>query len=52
MGIKKEADIDYPFEHGINYTLDGVNTPSHYKDTGNLPNSVAKMEGNCSGISP
>jgi hypothetical protein len=42
--------------HGevINYTLDGVsiNTPSHYKVTGVLPNSVSVEEGNHSGISP
>ena len=26
MGKKKQADIEYPFEHGevLNYTLDGV----------------------------
>ena len=50
---KKKADIEYPFEHGevINYTLDGgIYTPSHYKDTGVLPNSVAGEEGNRSGI--
>jgi hypothetical protein len=51
--VKKE-DVEYLFEHGevINYILDGINTPSHYKDTGVLPNSVAGEEGNCSGISP
>ena len=43
--------IKYTTEHGevINYTLDSV--PSHYKDTGILPNSVAGEEGNHSGIS-
>ena len=43
------------FEHGevINYALDGESiTPSHDKNTGVLPNSVAVEEGNCSGISP
>jgi hypothetical protein len=29
-----------------------INIPSHYKDTGVLPNSVAGEEGNRSGISP
>ena len=48
-GVKK-TDIENPFEHGevIVYNLDGVSTPSHYKDTGVLPNSVAREEGNCS----
>jgi hypothetical protein len=49
---KKEADIEYPFEHGavINYILDGVNKLSYYKDTSTLPNSVAGEEGNRSRI--
>ena len=40
---KKEADIEYPFEHGevINYTLDGVSK----QGTGVIPNSVAREEG-------
>jgi hypothetical protein len=54
-GYKKEADIEYPCEHGevINYTLDGVpNTPSHCKYIRVIPNSVAGVEGTCSEISP
>ena len=57
MGRKtNKIDTEYPFEHGevIHYTLDGVslhigwciNTPSHYKDTGGLPNLVTREEGN------
>ena len=34
--VKKNMDIEYPFEHGK-----CIITPSHYKDTGILPNSVA-----------
>ena len=30
-----KADIEYPFEIGINYMLN-INTPSHYTDTGVL----------------
>ena len=43
-----KRDTEYPFDHGkvINYTLDDVSIPpSHYKDTGVLPNSVAGEEG-------
>jgi hypothetical protein len=38
----------------MNYTMDGVvtTTPSHYENTGVLPNSVDGEEGNRSGISP
>ena len=36
-GLKIE-DIEYPFEYPF--------TPSHYKDTDVLPNTVAKEEGN------
>ena len=53
--VKKKAGIEYPFEHGevIHYTLEGnINTPSPYKDTGVLPNSVAVEEGNRLGILP
>jgi hypothetical protein len=46
-----KADIEYPFEAKLLITLDGV-SPSHYKDTGVLPNSVAGAEGNSSDISP
>ena len=36
----------------MNYPLGlGISTPSHYRVTGLLPNSVAGEEGNCSGIS-
>jgi hypothetical protein len=51
--IKKE-DIGYPFEHGevINYTLDGVSIHPVTTKIGVLPNSVAGVEGNRSGISP
>ena len=55
MGGKKKVDIEYSFEHGevINYTYGWcINTHSHYKDTGVIPNSIAGEEGNCSGISP
>ena len=52
----KKTDIEYPFEHGevINYTLEGVSIHpvTNYKDTGVVPNSVAREEGNHSGISP
>jgi hypothetical protein len=50
----RKADNEYPFEHGesIHHTLDGINTPSYYKDTGVLPNSVARENVNSSGISP
>jgi hypothetical protein len=43
-GKNKKADIEYPFENGevINYTLDGVSIPSHYKGTGDLINSEVK----------
>ena len=52
--LKKESDIEYPFEHGeINHYKCGWGImPSHYKDTGILPNLVAGEEGNRSGISP
>jgi hypothetical protein len=36
----------------IHLSMVKFNTPSHDKDTGNLYNSVAGEEGNCSGISP
>jgi hypothetical protein len=49
----KKADIEYSFAHGeVILSLDGVSIHLHYKDTGVLPNSVAREEGNCSGISP
>jgi hypothetical protein len=50
----KKADIEDPFERGeVNYTLDGVSIhPVHTKDTGVFPKSVAREEGNRSGISP
>ena len=49
-----KADIEYPFVHGEvnNYILDGVSIRRQYKDTGVLPNSVAREKGKCSGISP
>ena len=48
-----EKDIEHPVEYcEILITLDDVSiTPSQYKDTGVLPNSVAREEGNCSWIS-
>ena len=56
-GLKKrknKADTKYTFEHGedMNYTLDGVSiTPSYDKYIGVIPNSVARVEENRSGIS-
>ena len=52
MGQNKKADIEYPFEHEevINYTGWCINTLSHYRNTGVLPNSVAGEEENHSGI--
>jgi hypothetical protein len=42
-GWKKEAYIEYPFEHGgVIYTLGGVSIhPTHYKDWAILINSAA-----------
>ena len=50
----QKAGIEFLFEHGevINYFGLCINSPSHYKDAGVLPNSVAREEENCSGISP
>jgi hypothetical protein len=47
--------LKIPFDYGIviNYALDGYTwTPSHYKDTGVLSNSVVREEGHFSEISP
>ena len=45
MDKNKKADIEYPSEHNevINYIL----AHSYYKDTGDIPNSVSREDGNC-----
>jgi hypothetical protein len=51
----KKADAEYPFEHGKVNILGfewSIGTPSHYKYTGVLPNSVSGEEENFSEISP